>query len=80
MTNVVLMGNLRQYTGGVSEVEIEAATVRQLYRKLAEKFPELEPHFDSVGVAVDGQILQDALLEPLGDAKEVHLLPQIAGG
>ena len=78
MPNVVLMGNLRQYTGGVSEVEIEAATVRQLYRKLAEKFPELEPHFASLGVAVDGQILQDALFEPLGEAREVHLLPQIA--
>ena len=80
MIRVVLMGNLRQYTGGVTEVDVEAATVRQLYRKLAEQYPELEPHFDSLGVAVDGQILQDALLEPLGEAKEVHLLPQIAGG
>jgi molybdopterin synthase sulfur carrier subunit len=78
--HVVLMGNLRQFTGGVTEVEVEAATVRQLFRRLAEKFPELEPHFDSLGVAVDGQILQDALFEPIGEAKEVHLLPQIAGG
>ncbi|MFV0296186.1 MAG: MoaD/ThiS family protein [Hyphomicrobiaceae bacterium] len=80
MIHVVLMGNLRQYTGGVTEVDLEAATVRQLYRRLGEQFPELEAHLDSLGVAVDGQILQDALFEPIGDASEVHLIPQIAGG
>ena len=34
----------------------------------------------SVAVAIDGQIYQDALLEPIGADSEVHILPQIAGG
>jgi hypothetical protein len=31
-------------------------------------------------VAIDGQIFQDALLEPIRADSEVFLLPQIAGG
>jgi hypothetical protein len=33
-----------------------------------------------VAVAIDGQIYQDALLEPIGPDGEVFILPQIAGG
>jgi hypothetical protein len=33
-----------------------------------------------LAVAIDGQIYQDALLEPIGPDSEVHILPQIAGG
>jgi hypothetical protein len=33
-----------------------------------------------VAVAIDGQIFQDALLEPIGASSEVFLLPAIAGG
>ena len=31
-------------------------------------------------MAIDGQIFQDALLEPIGADSEVFLLPAIAGG
>ena len=81
MAHVVLMGNLRQYTGGVSALDVDAQTVRQLFRKLTERFPELGAHLEEgLAVAIDGQIYQDALLEPIGANAEVHLLPQIAGG
>jgi hypothetical protein len=33
-----------------------------------------------VAVAIDGQIYQDSLLEPIGTDSEVFVLPQIAGG
>lgn len=81
MAHVTLIGNLRQYTGGVTALDIEAANVRQLFRQLGEKFPELAPHLEEgLAVAIDGQIYQDALLEPIGAESEVHILPQIAGG
>ena len=81
MAHVVLIGNLRQYTGGVTEIEVAANSVRQLFARLGEKFPELAPHLEEgLAVAIDGQIYQDALLEPIGDKSEVHVLPQIAGG
>ena len=31
MAHVVLIGNLKQYTGGVTELDIAAASVRQLF-------------------------------------------------
>lgn len=81
MAHVTLIGNLRQYTGGVSELTVKAATVRQLFTRLGEKFPDLLPHLEQgSAVAIDGQIYQDALLQPIAPDSEVHILPQIAGG
>lgn len=81
MAHVILIGALRQFTGGVAELEIEATSVRQLFARLAERFPDLSPHLEKgLAVAIEGQIYQDALLEPIGRDAEVHILPQIAGG
>ena len=81
MAHVSLIGNLRQFTGGVSELEVEAANVRQLFARLGEKFPALLPHLETgSAVAIDGQIYQDALFQEIGPDSDVHILPQIAGG
>jgi molybdopterin synthase sulfur carrier subunit len=81
MARVTLIGNLRQFTGGVAELEVEAHNVRQLFRCLGERYPGLAPHLEKgLAVAIDGQIYQDALLEPILADSEVHILPQIAGG
>ena len=81
MARVSLIGNLSQFTGGVSELEVEAATVHQLFARLGERYPELARHLETgSAVAIDGQIYQDALLQPISRDSEVHILPQIAGG
>ncbi len=81
MAHVSLMGNLRQYTGGITELDVDASNIRQLFRKLGDQFPELAPHLEEgLAVAIDGQIYQDTLLEPIGADSDVHVLPQIAGG
>ena len=81
MAHVSLIGNLRQYTGGVTELDVEAANVRQLFARLGEKYPDLLPHLETgSAVAIDGQIYQDALFQPIGPDSDVHILPQIAGG
>jgi len=81
MAHVTLIGNLRQFTGGISALDVDAATVRQLFNRLGEKFPELAPHLETgSAVAIDGQIYQDALFQEIGPDSEVHILPQIAGG
>lgn len=78
---VMLPGVLQQYTGGETSVEMEAATIRQVFRRLGERFPDLAPHLaDGLAVAIDGTIYQDALFEPVPDGAEVHLIPKIAGG
>jgi len=81
MAQVTLIGNLRQFTGGVSEMTVDAATVRQLFTQLAARYPELAPHLQQgLAVAIDGQIYQDALFQEIRPDSEVHILPQIAGG
>lgn len=81
MARISLVGNLSQYTGGVRQLELPATNVRHLMRLLAERFPDIGPHLDEgLAVAINGQIYQDALLEPIPPDAEVHLLPQIAGG
>jgi molybdopterin converting factor small subunit len=81
MARVVLTGNLKHFTGGVSELDLEARDVRGLFRALGERYPDLAPHLEQgVAVAIDGQIYQDAWLQPIPPEAEVHLLPQIAGG
>ncbi|HEX3208269.1 MAG TPA: MoaD/ThiS family protein [Geminicoccaceae bacterium] len=81
MAHVVLTRNLAQFTDGESELELEAANIRQLLRELAARYPRLEPHLgDGLAVAIDGEIFQDAWLEPIPAGSEVHIIPRIAGG
>ena len=81
MPRVVLIGNLAQLTGGVAELQLSATSVKQLFQQLAELHPALGPHLqEGVAVAIDGQIYQDSLFEPIGADSEVFVLPQIAGG
>ena len=81
MARVVLVGNLAQLTGGVTEFQLSVTSVQQLFQQLAELHPGIEPHLEQgIAVSVDGQIYQDALFQPIGVDSEVFLLPQIAGG
>ena len=81
MANVTLIGNLRLYTGDVTEVEIDAENVRQLFAKLGERFPELAPHLnDNLAIAIDGEIFQETLIAKIKPDSEVQLLPAIPGG
>ena len=81
MAQVTLIGNLRQFTGGVTQLSVDARTVRQLFKRLGELHPALAPHLEQgLAVAIDGQIYQDALFQEIAPDSDVHILPQIAGG
>ena len=81
MARVVLTGNLRQFTAGETELELDVGTVRQLLDALGQRYPELAPHLEEgLAVAIDGEIFQDAWFAPIKADSEVHLMPQIAGG
>ena len=81
MAHVTLTGNLRQFTGGIAEMQIEATSVRQLVARLRDTYPSLAPHLhEGLTVAIDGQIYQDALLQEISPGSDVHILPPIAGG
>jgi molybdopterin synthase sulfur carrier subunit len=71
----------RRFTGGQSEFEIEANTVRRMISELDRRYPGLGRQIDeSMAVAIDGEIFQDAYLQPLGPDSEIVLIPKIGGG
>jgi molybdopterin synthase sulfur carrier subunit len=81
VARVELVGGLAQLTGGVTEFDLPATSVKQLFELLVERHPSLARHLEEgVAVAIDGQIYQDALLEPIAADSEVFIIPQIAGG
>lgn len=81
MARVQLSSSLKPYTGGETELELEAANVRQLLQRLGERYPELQPHLEQgIAVAIDGVIYQDALLQPIVASSEVFLIDRITGG
>ena len=82
MPHVVMTGiAARRFTGGVSEFEVEANTVRRMIVELDRRYPGLGQQIDeSMAVAIDGTIYQDAYMAPLGPDSEVVLIPKIGGG
>jgi molybdopterin synthase sulfur carrier subunit len=82
MAQVTLTAALARFTNGETEFELNGiTTIKQLFRTLSERYPEMKPHLeDGIAVAIDGQLFQDSLLEPIEPNSEVHLLPQIGGG
>ena len=79
---VVLSGiAARRFTGGETEFDVEADTVRRMIVELDRRFPGLGQQIDEgMAVAIDGEIYQDAYLAPLKPDSEVVLIPKIGGG
>ncbi|MBZ9943268.1 MoaD/ThiS family protein [Mesorhizobium sp. BR1-1-13] len=81
MVQVTLWGALAATAGGQSKVEVEAKDIRELFRKLAEQYPGLEPLMDrGIAVAIDGVIYRDTWGKKLPPGAEIFLLPRLAGG
>ena len=82
MPRVMLAGMAaRRFTGGESEFEVEADTVRRMITELDRRFPGLGQQIDeSMAVAINGEIYQDAYMARLEPDSEVVLIPKIGGG
>jgi molybdopterin converting factor small subunit len=81
VAKVVLSGALRQFAGGARSLEVDAPDVRALIAVLEERFPGIRQHIElEMSIAIDGDIIQEPLLEPIGPDSEIHFLPPIQGG
>jgi sulfur-carrier protein len=87
MIKVFLPPLLRDVTGQVDEVEIEAATVRQVVAALEARFPGVRERLcvgdalrPGLSVAVNGTVSSLGLLQKVPDGSEVHFLPAVGGG
>lgn len=76
-----IWGALRPMADGASSVFIDAQTIRELFRKLAEQYPGMEPLIKrGVAVSIDGKIYRDQLDTKLPVSSEIYLLPRVPGG
>ena len=81
MARIVLTGNLRLYTEGVTELELESGSIRSLIRELRRRYPDIpEDIEDELAISIDGVLHQDDWFAKIGPDSEVHFLPRIAGG
>ena len=81
MARIVLSGNLRLYTEGVTELELESGSIRSLIRELRRRYPDIpEDIEDELAISIDGVLHQDDWFAKIEPDSEVHLLPRIAGG
>ena len=82
MPKVIISGDAgRRFTGGAAELEVAATTFRRLVLELDQRFPGLGKQVeDSMAVAIDGEIYQDAYAAELKPDSEIVLIPKIGGG
>ncbi len=81
MAKVVLTGDLCRMAGGEREIEISARNVRELLSALDDRFPGFARACEqNMSIAIDGDIIQEPLLEPIDPDSEIHFLPPIRGG
>jgi molybdopterin converting factor small subunit len=82
MPKIVISGSsCQRFTGGKTELEVAATNFRRLVLELEERFPGLGRQVeDSMAVAIDGEIFQDAYSAVLKPDSEIYLIPKIGGG
>ncbi|MBM1218709.1 MoaD/ThiS family protein [Ponticoccus sp. SC2-23] len=81
MVQVTLWGGLVPLADNQKTLSVEAGTIRELLRKLQERYPGLEgPIRNEVAVAVDGQIYRNDWSQELPPDAEVFLMRRLAGG
>ena len=78
---VGFMSSFRPAFDGAKSLDIEATTLRELMRKLVERYPRIQGHLDEgIALAINGQIYRDNWDIKIQDGSEVYLLPRIQGG
>ncbi len=81
MLEVNFSGSFRDAVDGAASISIEAATIRELLRKLVERYPRMQSHVeDGVAVSINGEIFRDSWGEAIPAGAEVFVLPRIRGG
>jgi len=81
MLEVNLSGSLQDAADGAASIALEAATIRELLRKLVERYPRMQGQVEEgIAVSIDGEIYRDNWGEEIPEGAEVFLLPRIRGG
>ena len=87
MPVVLIPSLLRPLTGGQRQVRVAGKTLGEVVNALEAGYPGLKERIcdgdqiqPSLSLAVDGEVTQIGLLQPVSDESEVQILPAISGG
>jgi sulfur-carrier protein len=87
MPLIFIPAQMRNLTGGLSQIELSGATVRELVEALEHNFPgtkarlcQNEELMPGLQVTIDNQLTQRGLRAKVSPTSEVHFLPAIGGG
>jgi molybdopterin synthase sulfur carrier subunit len=87
MVRVHIQPQLRDLTGGKSEVDAPGGNLRELILALDAAHPGLAARLvregqlaPGIAVSIDGVVTSRGMLAPISPESEVHFLPAIGGG
>jgi len=81
MIKVFLGSNLKNFTNGVEELEVEATSVKSLIAEMERQYPGIADALESgFALAIDGEVIANPGYEKLAEVSEVRFLSPMRGG
>lgn len=87
MATVFIPAQLRELSGGLQSVELEARNVRDIVQQLDAMFPGFKDRIctdgnisPSLQVSIDSVITSRGMIAKIQPHSEVHFIPAIGGG
>jgi len=81
MIKVFLGSNLKNFTNGIEELELEATSVKSLIAEMDRRYPGIADALESgFALAIDGEVIANPGYEKLAEVSEVRFLSPMQGG
>jgi molybdopterin synthase sulfur carrier subunit len=87
MPTVHIPPQMRELTGGLSEIDVEGRTLRQVIAALEAAFPGVAARLvaddrlaPGLAVSIDGTVTSRGLLAKVEPHSQIHFLPAFGGG
>ena len=87
MVTVLIPAQLKELTGGVTSVEVEASNIRQVVERLEQLFPGIQQRLcdgddlrSGLQVSIDSVMTSRGLIAKVQPGNEIHFVPAFGGG
>ena len=87
MVTVIIPAQLKELTGGVTSVEVEASNIRQVVERLEQLFPGIQQRLcdgddlrSGLQVSIDSVMTSRGLIAKVQPGNEIHFVPAFGGG
>lgn len=87
MAKVFIPPQMRELTGGVTEVDVTGGNLRQVVAELDAAYPGVAARLRNgdgiapgLAISIDGVTASRGMLSKVGPHSEIHILPALGGG